>query len=315
VIAVRNTRRNALLIILCPLGAFLLGGCPPPQSAAPPGATSPARAARPIVVTSLFPFTDWVKQIAGDAVDVYTLLPAGASPHTYEPDPVAAEHAAQAALLVVAGLGMDDWARKLSPGPQTKTLVLGNLAPTMPQTFPDEPSEVGSPDPHGYLDPVRAAQMVAGLTDALTALVPAQKTQMEQRSAAYQAQLQQFAVTMEKACKPYAGRHVITFHNAYQYFLLRCGLPLADVVEMYPGKEPSAEYLEKLSRTARQEEVKVVYAEPQLSPKAAQVLAGEVGAQVLMLDEVGNPTDPTRDTYLKLLQFDLDEVLKGFPGR
>jgi zinc transport system substrate-binding protein len=264
-----------------------------------------------VVVASLLPLTDWVRQIAGDAVEAYTLLPAGASPHTYEPTPEAAEHAAAAKLLVVDGLGMDDWARKLASNPQTRTLVLGDLVQTMKQTFPDDPDEVGAPDPHVYLDPVRAAQMLPALTDALIALVPAQADEMRRRSAAYQAQLQQFAVHMAQACKPYAGRHLVTFHNAYQYFLLRCGLPIADVVEEFPGKEPSAQYLEEVGLHAKKQHVKVVYAEPQFSPKAAQVLAQEIGGQVLMLDEVGNADDPARDTYLKLVQFDLDEIVKG----
>jgi zinc transport system substrate-binding protein len=300
-------------VILSLLATILLSGCAQRQSApgAAPAPPAAAAAAKPIVVTSILPLTDWVKQIAGDAVEAYTLLPAGASPHTYEPTPDAAEHAAAAKLLVVNGLGLDDWARKLASNPQTRTLVLGDLVQTMTQTFPDEPSEVGAADPHVFLDPVRAAQMLPALTDALIALAPAQAVQMRERSAAYQLQLQQFATKLAEACKPYAGRHTVTFHNAYQYFLLRCGLPIAEVVEEFPGKEPSAEYLEKLGAKTRQEHLKVVYAEPQFSTKAADVLAQAIGGQVLMLDEVGNPDDPSRDSYLKLLQFDLDEIVKG----
>ena len=185
----------------------------------------------------------------------------------------------------------------------------------MPNQNPDEPSEVGGADPHVFTDPVRAAQMVAGLTEALVKLVPAQKAQLEQRSAAYQAELRQFADQASAALKPYAGRHVVTLHAGFDYFLARCGLPPAHVVTAFPGKEPSAQYLETLGRKAGAEHIKVIFAEPQLSPKAAEVLARDIGGQVLILDYLGNPDDPTRDTYLKNLQFDLDELLKVFRKR
>ena len=297
---------RSILGILCLLPAFLLAGCPGTPPAGPA-----AGADRPVVVTSIYPLSDWVRQVAGDAVQVHTLLPAGASPHTFEPTPQDAERTARASLLLVVGLGLDDWARKLSAGAQTKTLVLGDQVQTMPNTNPDEPSEVGGPDPHVFTDPVRAAQMVAALTPDLAALVPARKAEIEQRSAAYQAQLQQFAQQAEQACQPYAGRQIVTLHAGFQYFLARVGLPPAEVVTPFPGKEPSAQYLEALALKARREHIKVVFAEPQLSPKAADVLAHEINGQVLILDYLGNPDDPTRDTYLKTLQFDLDELLKG----
>lgn len=263
------------------------------------------------MVTSLYPLADWVRQIAGSAVEVYALLPPGASPHTFEPTPQDAERTARASLLVVIGLGLDDWARRLSASEHIRTLVLGDRVETMPNVNPDEPDEVGSPDPHVWLDPLRAAQMVAALTDELASLAPTSQAQIRRRSAAYQSRLQQFAQTMTEACRPYAGRRIVTTHAGYDYFLARCGLPPARVIVPFPGKEPSARYLENLARQARQDNLRVLFTEPQISPKAAQVLAQEIGGQVLLLDPLGNPHDPTRDTYLKVVQFNLDQLLNG----
>ncbi|HEY3397260.1 MAG TPA: metal ABC transporter substrate-binding protein [Armatimonadota bacterium] len=256
---------------------------------------------------------DWVQQIAGDAVEAHALLPPGASPHTFEPTPQIAEQAGQASLRVVIGLGVDDWALHLASAPGAATVVLGEQVQTMPMASPDldEGRPAGGPDPHVWMDPLRAAQMVAALTPELVKLVPAQKAAFEQRSQAYQKQLTDFAAQMEQRFRPYAGRHVVTMHGAFDYLLLRCGLPAADVITEFPGKEPSTQYLESLGLKARRENIKVVFTEPQISPKAADVLAQEIGGQTLILDEVGNAEDPTRNTYLKLLQFDTDELFKG----
>jgi len=269
-----------------------------------------------VVVTSIFPLTDWVRQVAGETVQVYTLLPPGASPHTFEPTPQTAEHAARARLLVVVGLGLDDWARRLTAAPGARTLVLGEAAETIPlaEAAHDEEAHAhheGGVNPHVWLDPVLAAQMVEHLTPTLAELAPQERAAIEARSRRYQQQLRAFGETMRERCRPYAGRQVVTMHAAFDYFLARCGLPPARVITPYPGKEPSARYLINLVQTARRENLKVIFAEPQLSPKVAEVLAQEVGGRVLTLDPLGNPEDPARDTYLELLEYDLEQLLRG----
>src|SRR5512136_1776273 len=59
------------------------------------------------VVATIFPLADFVKNVAGDKAEVVTLLPAGASPHTYEPTPRDMEAVHRATLLVVNGAGLD----------------------------------------------------------------------------------------------------------------------------------------------------------------------------------------------------------------
>lgn len=295
------------------LTALFAAGCPAPSGNAP-------AAGRPVVVTSIFPLTDWVRQVAGEALQVYTLLPPGASPHTFEPTPQTAQQAARARLLVLVGLGLDDWARRLGAPSGAKILALGESVETMPLAESVHEHEggdhaEGGADPHVWLDPVRAAQMVARLTPALVELAPQEQAAIETRSRQYQEQLQAYAETMRERCRPYAGRQVVTMHAAFDYFLLRCGLPPARVIAPYPGKEPSARYLINLVQTARRDNLRVIFAEPQLSPKVAEVMAQEVGARVLTLDPLGNPDDPARNTYLDLLDYNLEQLLRGLAYR
>jgi zinc transport system substrate-binding protein len=181
---------------------------------------------------------------------------------------------------------------------------------TIPMT-PDEPGEVGGPNPHLWMDPVRAAQMVARLLPALEEIAPAQKTGIEQRGRAYQTELRALGEELARACRPYAGRRIITMHNAYDYFLERCGLATGRVITPFPGKEPSAAYLERLVRWARQGKVRVIFTEPVFSPKTAEVLADEIGGKVLVLDDLGNPEDLERSTYVRLIRWNLTQLLAG----
>jgi zinc transport system substrate-binding protein len=301
-----HTQRNpglptATLLILCGLAALLLAGCAPPRGAAGAG--------KPVVAVSIFPLADWVQEIAGDAVQVICVLPPGGNPHTFEPTPQTAEDVELASLRVVIGLGVDDWAKNLA-APHAETLVLSDGMATVPM-IGDEPNEPNGPNPHLWLDPVRAAQMLDKLIPALEKIAPGSKAQIEQRGRAYQAQLRALGDEMAQACKPYAGRQIITMHNAYDYFLLRCGLPQEHVITPFPGKEPSAKYLEELGTWARQNKVHIIFAEPLFSPKTAEVLAQEINGQVLQLDELGNPEVPERDTYVKLIRWNLKNLLQG----
>ena len=297
----------------------LLAGCPS-RPGSGPLLPSAGGAPRPVVAVSLPPLADWVHQVAGDAVQVVTLLPPGASPHTFEPTPRLAEQASAAALVVVIGLGLDLWAERLAAPSGARVLRLGPLVPTLPLAPEQGPTggagqadehEEGHADPHVFVDPVRAATMVAALTEALVPLVPDSAPEMRRRSQAYQQELQALAQELEARLRPYRGRRLTTMHGGFNYFLARCGLPPALVLTPYPGQEPSARYLEWLIQTLRALEVQVVAAEPQFSPRAAETLAAETGARLITLDYLGNPQDPARDTYVKLLRWDAEQLVKG----
>ena len=62
------------------------------------------------VVATLFALADMAKQIGGDRVAVTALLPAGQSPHSYTATPETVGTISQARLLILAGMGIDDWA-------------------------------------------------------------------------------------------------------------------------------------------------------------------------------------------------------------
>lgn len=293
------------LVILCALGSFL-PGC---------GWSGGKRRVedKPVVAASIYPLADWARQIGGDAFRVVTILPPGANPHTFEPTARTAEEVERASLRLVVGLGLDDWARKLV-APRATTLILSEGIETI-EGEADEPGEEAGPNPHVWMDPLRAAEMVAALTPALGAIAPGEKVAIEERARAYQQELRALGEELPRACKAYQGREIISMHNAYDYFLQRCGLPPARVITHFAGQEPSAAYLQRLALWARENQVKVIFAEILLSPKAAQVLAQEIHGEVVLLDDLGDPEVPERDTYVELLRWDLGELLRGMAVR
>src|SRR5690606_36280466 len=82
-----------------------------------------------IIVATVFPLADWAKAIGGDRVYVETLLPAGASPHTFDPGPRDMRMISHSKIFLKAGLNMDDWGASLikSAGKDAPAVIsLGN---------------------------------------------------------------------------------------------------------------------------------------------------------------------------------------------
>lgn len=75
-------------------------------------AASPGGAGRLNVVTSTTVFADMVAQIGGDLVNVQSLVPPNQDVHTFSPKPSDILHLADAKLVVMNGLGLDDWLGK-----------------------------------------------------------------------------------------------------------------------------------------------------------------------------------------------------------
>ena len=65
------------------------------------------------VVTTLFPQYDFVRQIAGNKVEVSKLLPPGVDVHSYEPTPADIISLNEADLFIYTGAEMEPWAHRL----------------------------------------------------------------------------------------------------------------------------------------------------------------------------------------------------------
>ena len=78
------------------------------------------------VIASIYPIADMVQQVGGDYVDVTFVLPAGASPHTFEPKPSLVRTFSSARIFFMIGTGLEFWADKFVKlaGSELMTVVL-----------------------------------------------------------------------------------------------------------------------------------------------------------------------------------------------
>lgn len=292
-----------LLLLLCCLAAA--GG---------------ARAERLRVAATIFPLADLARQVGGERVTVITLLPANASEHSFEPTPSLMRQVRDTRLLVKVGADLDPWADRLFRGqrslPLTVTATDGvRLLPVAQQQLQkghhDHDHGTGD-DPHVWLDPLTVRDsLVPKLVAALSRLSPADAPLFRANGERLRQQLTHLDREFSSAVATLPRRDFIALHSAWAYLARRYGLRQIAAVETFPGKEPSARYLASLVSLARRQGVRTIFAEPQLSDKAARTIAAEIGGSVLLLDPVGGENIPGRDSYLGLMRHNLATIKAG----
>lgn len=294
---------------------LILGGCLAVFLAAC-GRRQETPAAKPLVVASFFPLYDFARQIGGTNVEVRCLVPPGDDPHEAKPTPSSAQAVVQSDLVLLLGLGMDGWVEKLATTEGKTRLVtineglplrhMGKAALADITGAAPDPSEI---DPHVWLDPVLAQTLAQHITVQLAKLVPKHRDEIEARGAAFIGELQKLDRDFSNSCAQLPNRRVVTFHGAFGYLFSRYHLEMAGVIEEFPGNEPSAAYLRQLVDLMRTLKVKVIFAEPQLPERPAQVIAQEIGGRVEKLDpcETILPDAP-QATYLERQRKNLETL-------
>ncbi len=299
----RRTRFGTVLVVLLVV-VLVVSACG--RSSSP--STGRVGKGKLLVAASIPPIADFVREVGGDRVDVLLMVPPGASPHTYEPTPSQMRQLAQARLLFINGVGLEFWAEKAADaaGPSLQVVVLSKGMEILGKTAH------GGGNPHIWLSPVRAQEYVKRIRDALIAADPDGADEYRANADAYLKQLQGLDAEIRTAVKTFKSREMVTFHASWAYFIHDYGLHQAAVLETTPGKEPSAAEIARIVEIIRKTHAPAVFAEPQFSPRAAQVIADEAGVPVLTLDPLGGL--PPRETYIKLMRWNLAQLKRGLGG-
>jgi len=301
-----------------------------------------------VIVATIMPLADWASSVGGDAVYVQTLLPAGASPHTFDPTPRDMRMLANAGLLVKVGLQMDDWGASLAKSAGRNGPAVLSLGDSLQKSgkLPDvghfdhdleviegdagtdteshdghnhdgdhshnHDHDHGGINPHFWLDPKLAMESVYLIRDQLMKIAPDSAEVFRQNADKTIARLQHLDQDIAAGLKPYAGRSFVSFHNAWPYFAARYDLKIAAVIEEYPGKAPGEKYLRAVTDRLKALQIKTIFTEPQLNPRVAEVIAGEIGAKVGLLDPYGTATDPHRNSYEGVMRYNLQQLEAAF---
>ena len=284
------------------------------------GCATRAPTGRMKVSATIWPLADFSRNVGGDLVDVQSLIPPGANAHTYEPTPSEFVFLNQSKVFVMVGLGLETWATNVinkAGGPGTVIVVTSDAVPKArlikAGAYNGEQGSPGEPfDPHIWLDPTIAVYQVKAIRDGFIKADPANAAAYRANAASYVSKLEALDREIMATTSKFKSRDFVALHPGWTYFSRRYGIQQAGAVQEFPEQEPSGKQIADIVKKIKELKIKVIFAEPQISPKAAQVIAQEIpGVKVLFLDPLGDPAKPDVSTYIKMMKHDVSVMAEA----
>jgi manganese/iron transport system substrate-binding protein len=295
-------KTSHLLALLC----GLLVSCGP---SAERSKTGPKR-----ILTTFTIIQDMAQNVAGTAAIVESITKPGAEIHDYEPTPLDLVKAQNADLVLWNGLGLERWFEKFLQ--QVKDVPGVVLTEGIEPMGIGEGPYTGKPNPHSWMSPANAVIYVENIRKALVKLDPANEATYNKNAAAYTAELRAIDEPVRKKLEtiPADQRWLVSCEGAFSYVTRNYGMKELYLWPINADQEGTPQQVQKVVDTVRANKIPVVFSESTISDKAMLQVAKETGARyggVLYVDSLTSDDGPA-PTFLKLLQFNADTIVKAF---
>ncbi len=278
--------------------------------------------AAPVVATDIAPVQSIAARVMQGVGEPGLVIAPGASPHDYALRPSEARLLQSADVVVWVGPDLTPWLADpldtLAPEAVRVTLDATPGVATLPirADGPFEPDEhdhaagaegeddhdhAGGRDGHLWLDPENAIAAAQAIAATLVTADPANAAAYQANAAAFASDTRAHEERIAAALEPLRGRPFIVFHDAYQYFEHRFGLPAAGSIALQDGVPPSTARVAAIKTRVRDEGIVCAFAEPEFPPKLIATVIEGTEARTGTLDGIGATLTPGPDLYPALL--------------
>jgi ABC-type Zn uptake system ZnuABC Zn-binding protein ZnuA len=256
---------------------------------------------RLVVATTVAPITSIAAAVIGDRAEIRGLVPEGTNSHTFEPPPSAAETLADADVLFLNGLQLEEPTRALAEAnlPDDARIVsLGERTISEDEYVYDFsfPEDGGKPNPHLWTNPPMAMTYAEIVRDQMIELDPDGEAAYRANTEAFAAEIAELDAAMRAAFEtvPAEDRKLLTYHDAYAYFAAEYGWEIIGAIQVADFQEPTAAEVADLIDQVRAEDLPAIF--------GSEVFPSPV------LEQIGSEA---RVTYIDVLR---DDDLPGEPG-
>lgn len=262
------------------------------------------------VVTTIYPMYDFVKNIAGDRVEVINLVPAGMEPHDFELSTGDMQLMEQAELFIYNGAGMEHFVDKTLKSLTNEKLVVVEAAKEI-ATFQ---SEDGETDPHTWLSVENAIDEALAIKEALVEIDGKNADYYEANYATYREKLEKLDAKYREELTGLSKDTIVVAHEAFGYLCQEYGLKQEAVEGLTADSEPDSARMKEIIDFCKKEEIKVIFFEELVSPKVANTIASEIGAETMVLNPIEGLTAEQEEAgldYIGLMEENLEALKKA----
>lgn len=345
-----NYKLRVLAVMILASGLLLLSGCSGKGASGGTGLSHDGRLngaaageQKLRVVTTLFPYYDFTRQIAGDQVELSMVIPAGMDSHSFEPTPADIRLIQNADLLICNGGVMEQWVNRVLSSLDTSGLTVVTMmdyVDTVEEELVEGMEDAGQEhrdhvhaeadhthgedeshyeieyDEHIWTSPVNAMKITAAISETLQELDGEHKEIYEANREAYLKKLgdldRQFRqiVSEEK-------RDIMIMGDKFplRYFADEYGLRYrAAFSGCANDTEPSAKTIAYLIDKVEEEQIPAVYYLELSSHRVAEIIGEETGAEPLLFHSCHNVTRREFEngvTYLDLMEKNVENLRRG----
>ncbi len=303
------TRFSLLTLLGISAVCTILNGCGKKPSGSEDGSNGAKR-----ILTTFTIIQDMAQNVAGNVAIVECITKPGAEIHDYEPTPLDLVKAQHADLVLWNGLGLERWFEKFFQ--QVKSVPSAILTEGIEPMGIGEGPYDGKPNPHSWMSPANAVIYVENIRKALAALDPANVETYNKNAAAYTKELLAVDEPVRKKLEaiPADQRWLVSCEGAFSYLTRNYNMKELYLWPVNADQEGTPQQVRKVVDTVKANKIPVVFSESTISDKAMLQVAKETGARyggVLYVDSLTADDGPA-PTFLKLLQYNADAVVKGF---
>ncbi|WP_374383724.1 metal ABC transporter solute-binding protein, Zn/Mn family [Dongia sp.] len=280
--------------------------------------------ARLKVVATFSIVADLTRQIAGDEIDLVTLVGAGADAHSYEPTPEAQRAVSGASLIVANGLGFEPWLDRLTEAAGFKGKVIVATRGIEPLAWAEEGHGEGEEagddhdhdavDPHAFQDPKLVLTYIDNIEAGLAIADPANATTFATNAESLKAKYVKLNSDLDASlgALPRESKRILTSHDAFQYFGHAYGIEFVGVQGVSTDSEPSAQDLKEIVRQIKEGGIKALFVENMSDPRFLETISADTGVAIggeLYSDSLSDESGPAQD-LLSLFRHNQSELLK-----
>ncbi len=252
------------------------------------------------------PLKTIIKKLAGQQVQVISLVAPGREPDNFDPTPKELKKLSNLQLYFSLGLPFEQSIqirlREISP-----TLRLVDLRENigsrlrMNHLHGDKNHEIE--DPHFWTNPLHVKSMCEVAHAKLVETFPELKTEFDLNLATITAELRSLDQFIAGKISPHKDREIWVFHAAWGYFAQQ--YHLNQVAVEAPNKERSPKLIADLVQRARKNKVSTIFSQPQFSQVQPKFFADQIGAKLVLID-------PLREDYFENMRAIAGIFSQGF---
>lgn len=286
------------------------------------------------VFASTFALKSLAEEIGGDRVNVEMVIPPGADPHTYEPTSKQMTQIAEADLFLTIGHDLEPYVESMEKSLEGQNVAFVKTAENVKlldaadtvhvheeeghaedeghsedehaneeASHSEDEHDHGKYDPHVWLDPTNAVSMAEAVEAAFSEEAPDYKDEFAERLSTFKDEANALDAELKAAVENGSKSELLVTHAAYGYLAERYGFDQLPIAGLTPSEEPSQQALKRIIEEARLHDLNYIAFEDTVTPKVAEVVKQEIGAESVTIYNLESVTKEQMDkSYFDLMR-------------